>query len=342
MKPVHKKIIYFILSLIVCFVVLRYVLSEISFGQVTELMLNADAAALIIFVILSLLMTLFRTWRYKLLLNFSGVRPNSFALYLVVLIRNFCSDLLPARTGSLVYVFLLNKRLGVSLDQATSSFSLAMVFDLCSVAPLVLVATLFLGDTGGVSNSVVVSAAVVFLILSTILIYMTPFLFKFAGEQTARIKFLPEKIRTEASKFFDRVNLDIRQIRDAGLYTKVFLLSILIRVFKYASLYFILYALLAPEGYTYAQLPWAKVFFGLIVPEFVVSLPISGIAGFGAYQSAWIFMFELLKFPSETAKITSLSHHILSQAFSFGIAIAAFLILLLPGFKARSRQQPVL
>ena len=172
-----KNIVYFIISLLICAAVLVYLFSEISPGQVWALITNANGNALLIFLFLSLTMSFFRTWRYKVLLNFSGQQPNPFALYLVVLIRNFCSDLLPARTGSLIYILLLKKRLGISLDQATSSFSLALAFDICSVAPLVLLATIFLGEDAGISNFIIVSAAFVFLAVSFLMIYFTPYFF---------------------------------------------------------------------------------------------------------------------------------------------------------------------
>lgn len=296
-------------------------------------MANADARALVIFVVLSLLMSFFRTWRYRILLNFSGHNPHPAALYLVVIVRNFCSDLLPARLGSLIYIFLLTKRLKVPLDQATSSFSLALLFDLCSVAPLVLFATIFLGDDMRISSSVVIWSSLGFAVFTAFLIYITPLIFRLAGKITAKASFLPGKHRIYLQTLLEDINKGIVQIKEAGLYSRIFVLSILIRVFKYGGLYYILYALLAPEGYTYSSLPWPKVFFGIIVPEFVVSLPISGIAGFGAYQGAWIFMFDLLGFPLETAQITSMSHHIITQVWGAAAGIIAAILLFLPFIK---------
>ena len=265
-----------------------------------------------------------------MLLNFSGHHPHPFALYLVVLIRNLCSDLLPARIGSMIYIFLLSTRLKVPLDQATSSFSLALLFDICSIAPMVLVAMLFLEESANLSPLIIILAALALLLFSALLIYFLPYFFHFAAIICGKISFLSKTTRDYLSKLLEDVNQDIIQVQKAGLYTRIFILSILIRVFKYAGLYFILYALLQPRGYSYSELPWANVFFGLVVPEFAASLPISGIAGFGAYQGAWVFMFQLLGFPQEIAQITSLSHHIISQAYGFLIGIAATLILFIP------------
>jgi uncharacterized protein (TIRG00374 family) len=333
-----KAILIYAVSFLLCAGVLFYLLREISLKDIWQLIVNADKGALLIFLCFSLSMSIFRAWRYKILLNFSGHKPHPFSLFLVVLIRNFCSDLLPARTGSLIYIFLLNKRLNVSLDQASSSFSLAFVFDICSVAPLVVIATLFLGDSSAGSGNALITAALIFLFLSVLLIYLTPVFFHLAAVFIKKTGFIPSILRERLSEFLNKVNADIRQIKEAGFYLKIFIISIIIRALKYAGLYFMLYALLAPLGYTYSMLPWAKVFFGLIVPEFAASLPISGIGGFGAYQGAWVFMFDLLKFPLEMAKLTSLSHHLLTQIYGLATALIGFFLLLLPFPKVRQAQ----
>ena len=58
------------------------------------------------------------------------------------------------------------------------------------------------------------------------------------------------------------------------------------------------------------------------------SLPISGIAGFGAYEGAWAGVFILLGFPAAMAKATSLSHHLVTQLYGYLIGIASILTLL--------------
>lgn len=328
-----KNSLYFVISCIVCYAVLNYIFTRVSLKDIGDSIRNADARLLLVFLVMSFSMSTLRTWRYLILLKFSGHHPHPLPMFFVVLVRNFCSDLLPARLGSLIYVFLLTTKLKVPLDQSASSFSLALLFDVCSIAPMVLIAVLFLGESGEVSVAVVSSAAVGFALVSFLLIFFMPFFIEVGVGLIARLSIIPQKAANKIITFLRKVKTDIKATQQAGLYGRVFVLSILIRVFKYAGLYFILYALLAPAGYTYEQLPWAKVFFGLIVPEFVASLPISGIAGFGAYQSAWIYMFQLLGFPEETAQITSLSHHMISQAYGFLIGVSAITLLFLPFMK---------
>ncbi|PID74180.1 MAG: hypothetical protein CSB32_02115 [Desulfobacterales bacterium] len=140
-RTIRVKIIFTTASLAVTVGIFVYLFRFISLGEVVALIGNVDRAALLMFVTLSFGMSFFRTWRYGLLLGLSGYQPTKISLFLVVLVRNFFSDLLPARLGTLVYVFIVNTRLGIPWGPATSSFALAFLFDLLAMAPLILLGT---------------------------------------------------------------------------------------------------------------------------------------------------------------------------------------------------------
>ena len=127
---------------------------------------------------------------------------------------------------------------------------------------------------------------------------------------------------------------EIRGAREAGIYGSLLLLSICVRAFKYGSLYVLLFALVAPLGYALEQLSVPKVFLGLCSAELAASLPISGIAGFGAYEGAWALVFNLLGF-ERIAEITSISHHLITQVYGYTLGGVALLVLLLPVFKVK-------
>ena len=335
-----KKTTYTLISICVAAAVIIYLFSHITLQQVWDLIIQADRRGLVMFLIMSFSMSIFRTWRYSVLLSLAGERPRSIPLFLVVLVRNFCSDLLPARMGSLIYIPLLTSRLKVSLDQAASSFALALVFDVLSIVPLVLLALVFLEPTAEMPTHLIAVSGVVFLILSILFVKALPWLLSKSSVIIKKINFLPVKPRDYLADLLNKVDADIQHVRDAGLYGRVFLLSILLRICKYAGLYFVLYALVKNHGYTFSDLPPAKVFFGLCVPEFVASLPISGIAGIGAYQGAWVFVFEYLGFPGDLAKVTSVSHHILTQSYGYTLGALALVTLSLPVFRNASDGTP--
>jgi len=329
----RTRAVYFTASLLLTAGVLAYLFQHVTLREVFDLIAGAAPAGILAFVVLSLLTSLFRMWRYRLLLGLSGYAPGALPMFLVVLVRNLFSDLLPARLGSLIYVYIITARLGVPLGPATSSFALAFLFDILALAPLILLAVLFAGQHDFLSPLPLLSAALLLGAVTCSLIYFLPCFFEKGPAVIQKIKFLPERFRSLLGQALAAARDDVIKVRQAGIYTKVLVLSVIVRFGKYASLYAFLYALLSPRGFALADLQPARIFLGLCASELAASLPISGIAGFGAYQGAWTLTFTLLGFPIEIARITSLSHHLFTQVYGYSLGLLALLILLLPVFK---------
>jgi len=310
--------------------VFGYLLTQVSIEEVLGAIQNVDRNALLLFVILSFSMSGFRTWRYALVLTVSGYSPRKSALFLVTLVRNFCSDLLPARIGTLVYVYLVTARLGVPFGAAASSFALAFLFDLIALAPMIAVAALLVGSAGQLSRTVAIAGGVVLLLIASAAIYALPALARLAGEMVWRLPLIHSRHRAIGRDALYQTDADLRKAREAGIYGRLLALSVLVRICKYGSLYALLFALLQPMGYELSQLSVPKVFLGLCSAEIAASLPISGIAGFGAYEGAWAWVFGLLGFPQHTANLTAITHHLLTQVYGYLLGAVALLVLLLP------------
>jgi len=138
------------------------------------------------------------------------------------------------------------------------------------------------------------------------------------------------------SKFLEKIQSEIESVSKANIFGQVLLLSFGVRVFKYLGLWALLLALLTPRGYQLSELPFHTMFLGMCVAEMSASLPISGIAGIGTYQGAWITVFSLLGFPLDLAKTTSVSHHLVTQAWGYSIGLVSLLILLTPFSKVEA------
>ncbi|MBT3295466.1 MAG: hypothetical protein HN919_10340 [Verrucomicrobia bacterium] len=329
-----RRIVYLGFSLVLTVAVFAYLFSHISLRDVIDLILHSNRKSLALFVVLSLLMSGMRTWRYKIVLKVSGHCPSSVALYLVVLVRNFFSDLLPARLGTLIYVYVVTHRLGVPFGAAAASFALSFLFDIIALVPMLLLAGLcsaavvevpawLLLGGGGVVAVVAIGFLFALVPLLGVGRRLLGWVVTASGGRGARLL-----------EMWTKAEVEIRRARAAGLYLPLLLLSVGVRFLKYSSLYVLLYALVAPLGYTVAQLSVPKVFVGLCASEMAASLPISGIAGFGAYEGAWALVFGLLGFES-IAEVTGVSHHLVTQVYGYGIGIAALLVLLLPFFNVK-------
>ena len=76
----------------------------------------------------------------------------------------------------------------------------------------------------------------------------------------------------------------------------------------------------------------------MIAAELSASLPVSGIAGFGAYEGTWTFVFQLLGYSEKLSVVTSISHHLITQVYGYGLGALAMLVLLLPVMDSSERQ----
>ena len=325
----RKQLIYFIASLILSVTILGWLFSTVPVSEVLALLNNADRRAVVCFVALSLLTSFFRMLRYRLLLGLSGEHPARLPLFLVVLVRNLFSDLLPARIGSLIYIYIVNARLGVAFGAATSSFTLAFFFDILALAPIALYAAFSsLSSAGLLSPLNLIAGALAIGISSALIIQILPWAF---GKAASVLKnSTAGSAAQRCGEVIKAAQQDLWRIRKAGIYARVFVLSVAVRLGKYLTLYAFLLALLLPRGFTLQTLSFSRVFPGLCAAELAASLPVSGIAGLGAYQGAWVFTFTLLGFPQDIAKVTSLAHHLFTQVWGYSLGAVALLILLVP------------
>lgn len=328
-----KNLFYAAFSIAVTVGIFAYLLSHVSLREVFDLIKGADVRGVMMFLVLSISMSVFRTWRYLLCLRTSGYVPPSSSLFMVVIVRNFFSDLLPARLGTLIYVYIVTSRLGVPFSAAASSFSLSFLFDMVALAPMIALAALAAWGSTGISPIILVVAGVALIAITVAVLYALPWMFRLGGNILGRLSFFSADRRDNWSAAWKKAEQDVMDVKSTGIYDRLLTLSVLVRVAKYGSLYVFLFALIGPKGYGLAQLNIPRVFLGLCSSEMAASLPISGIAGFGAYEGTWALVFELLGFPSDIAKLTSVSHHLFTQIYGYSLGALALMILMLPFFK---------
>lgn len=320
---------YIILSVLLAAGVFVYLARYTSPGEIFRIMRSADRRGLALFVLLSLLMSVFRTWRYRLILATSGHRPPSIPLFLVVLVRNFLSDLLPARLGTLSYIYLATSRLGIPLSGSASSFALSFLFDIAALVPMIAAAALMAGsaslewDLGRV-----VLVALLLAVCSGLAVALLPALLRIAARIIQSLPFPGERWRSRGREIVDDVSREVVSAKEAGIFLRLFLLSVLVRLAKYASLGVLLAALLKGSGFQDALLSPSKVFLGIVSSEMSASLPVSGIAGFGAYEGTWSAAFTLLGMPAGLAAATGISHHLFTQVYGYSLGALALLALL--------------
>ena len=336
-KKYRRQTLFFLFSLIVSIGIFTYLFSVVSIQEVLTLLKNISAQWILLFLLMSFSMSLFRTWRYAVVLNASGYRPNKIALFLITLVRNFFSDLLPARLGTLIYIYLVQSRLGIPFGAAAASFALAFVFDILSLSLLIILATLAM-TSEFMSPLLMAAGGCILALCSGGVLILLPGILNFLAKMSSSLPLITEKMRLKLHNALADTRKDINLAREQGIYWRILALSFGVRIFKYLSLYILLLALVIPLGFTVHSFPLAKVFLGLCSAELAASLPISGLAGFGVYEGTWALVFQLLGYSERIAALTSVSHHLLTQVYGYSLGAAALLVLLLPFFTVRQKE----
>ncbi len=332
-----KRIHLWLISLIVTIAIFSFLLTRVSFVEVVNLIQGLSRSWIVLFLLFSLAMSIFRTWRYQLLLRVSGHAVPQLPLFFITLVRNLFSDLLPVRLGTLIYVYLVRTRLGVPMAPVLSSFAHAFLFDIIALALLILPA-IFLAGLGHNSGPVLIGAGIALTLLSIVLLLALPKLCDLCSAVLGRSVLPPLEWLSTLRRLINETGRQLRHTRASGCYWRILALSFGVRCCKYTSSFMLFLGLVLPLGFAVGDFPPAKIFLGLCSAELAASLPISGIAGFGAYEGTWALVFQLLGYSEHLAITSSISHHLVTQIYGYSLGGIAMLLLLLPGVRNQEKQ----
>ena len=333
MPKKKSRAIYVILSLIVTVGLIGLLISRIEIRDLIETIKAIYLPYLGIFCAVALIISVLRARRYQILLKPETIPFGS--IFCVTLIRNIFVDLLPARIGSLSYIYLMNKRLRYSFETSASTFLLSMVFDFLTLSPFLLLAIFVVGmGVTAISSAAMMLAAAVFLGAVGLCLWKLPELLRLITSLLKSILlFFGWMDKKWASTGLEKLELTVRSlkaIQKQGIYWPVFGLSLVIRGAKYVSLYFLLAALLRGHGFSLKSLSFFKTILGITGAELTSALPIKGLGGFGTWESAWALTFQMMDFDSKIAIISGIGVHLITNLFEYSLGIAAIFWLALP------------
>ncbi|MFQ6038250.1 MAG: lysylphosphatidylglycerol synthase transmembrane domain-containing protein [Candidatus Aminicenantales bacterium] len=316
-------------------------ISEVGGQDFVDTFAAIHIPSLLAFLGFSLAGATFRAIRYKWLLH--PVRITWRDIFLVTFIRNLFVDLLPSRIGSLSYVYVLNRSLRYSFQAAASSFLMALVLDFLTLGPFLIMAILVvgLGKTEVSSMSLLVFSGVFsggFLLLFWKLAPATDILARGYGALLRLFRLSEKNWALTSQKKVLLTQQEIRKIEKRKIGWPLFGLSLLVRLSKYLSLYFLLFALLRSHGFALADISFSKTILGITGAELTSALPIKGIGGFGTWESAWALTLMLLGFEARIAILSS-GVHLVTNLFEYLLGISSILILALRSSKSLQRER---
>ncbi|MCC6931781.1 MAG: flippase-like domain-containing protein [Deltaproteobacteria bacterium] len=330
-RSLFYKSIGFFTAIFASFITLSIFFSQKTLKNFIDFLAAAEPKLIWAFLLLHLLAAVFRSFRYRLVLEnivSAAQLPTRGTLLLVTLVRNAFADFLPMRLGEGVYFFMLN-RLGVRIITCASSFGVCLALDLLVLAFMFLLViggfTLFSDFNFPQSfNNQHILLFIFILILLSLLIYYADIIGrKFLNLVEKKIS-KSLKGKTFLQRFFgliDDLIFDLEQLRQRGHYYNLILLTIGLRACKYVGLYMLLLALVSQYQFRAAQLPFPYLFFAFITAEASSSLPISGIMGFGVSQGVWVGVLAALGVELPEKLSVALGVHVISQVVAYSLGI---------------------
>jgi uncharacterized membrane protein YbhN (UPF0104 family) len=305
-------------------------------AQLLAVLRGASVPLLSAYAVCMLVQAAWRAMRYRLLLRAAGepTVPGFGHMYLVTLARNMFVDLLPARVGELSYIAMLNRGYRVSGTACVSSLGISVLFDF---AALLVIVTGLLAVELAVGNLPMWLIDVTSVLAIAVAVGLAAVFYAYEPMLRGVRGILARMPRVLV--FLEKLAGAIRATRTAGVLGRTLGLSLLVRVFKYAGMYFAFLAVARAAFPEMASVAYWKVLLSLLSSEAAASAPVPTFMSFGSYESGGTAMWTLLGFPAADAALCTLALHICSQVMDYSVGGLGLLVftLLVPGRASSSR-----
>ncbi len=319
-----------------------YLLGRISISDIRDAIVGSYKPALVAALVIAFFSSLLRGYRKKILIGSDRIGLGD--MFLVALIRNAFNMVLPARTGELSYIYVLKRKFRLPLEIGVSTLVIVLVFDLVIVFSLIIIAIIvvLINTFSGSFLAGVLVALALLAVLLLVLFHLSKvigFFLRIIDKILSRFKIGKNRgIQAVYKKLID-INKNIALIQDRKIYWKVYLSSIAIRVLKFIVYYLLIFSILKPEGYGFADLSFWMIFLATVAAEISAVLPTHALAGLGTYEGAFLLVLGILGFSITGIawETVAFSYHIITLSFVVVLGIIAMIILSLPFYRIRNK-----
>jgi uncharacterized protein (TIRG00374 family) len=221
--------------------------------------------------------------------------------------------LLPAKSGELSYLYLLNRRLRISVSESASGLLAARFLDFLAIAlflPIVLLTlrqqlppwTIWLLATFALIMFAATGASV--------------WLFRIRGEPSS----IDSNTRqTWLARQWREFSVGMRRILRQGRYRSMLLLSLLI----WLSVYTYTFLIVLGMGY---QVDFIQLVVVSIVMVPLTLLPVQGFGNLGTHEFGWVIAFSFFGFPRDQALTIAVGVHIILLTFVLALGVASVVV----------------
>lgn len=295
--------------------------------RVLEILGQSSIPLLIGYIGISLIGIWLRAIRYRILIIACGEKPEGVPelkqMLLITAVRGMVVDFLPARLGELIYVALLKKLSNTSIPSGLSSLLFAILLDIAVLAPVTILIGLIIGFPNTTPLKVAILAVAILVVFYIGIRYLLPIIMDWIN----RLKLNQQSLIGKLIGFINDMNLAVQTTLHAGVFLKVFFLSIIVRILKYAGLILLFNAVVSGNFPDLEILSTIKTLAAIIASEMSAALPIPTLMSFGAWEIGGMTFMALFGAPPQDSLLALLAVHIQTQAVDYGIGITALFIL---------------
>jgi uncharacterized protein (TIRG00374 family) len=299
----NSKLLIKIFAAFITIVLLALLFTQINLADIITTLKNINPFYPIAGFILYTCIYLFRAWRFHILLNKEVSIKD---LFQIEGVHNMMNNLLPARTGELSYIYLLNKTNSRTIGEGVATLVVARIFDFIAMTILFFAAILMVQDIPPIIKDALWMIAVFVITLLFVLGMILSRGRSFVNLITTIMKSIHiEKYRISLyclKKGFETTD-SLEKIKVKNSIGQIVMLSILIWGFNYLLVYFLI------VGMNF-QLSFLIVILGCTFISLTTVLPIQGIGGFGSTEAVWTLVFVPLGMSLSDAIISGFCIHI--------------------------------
>jgi len=308
---------------ILTLVLIIILFSQISLNELMETILTLDTQYLIFGFFFYVMSYIFRTARFHTLLNkdvtFKG-------LFNIVCVHNMLNNLLPARTGELSYVFLLNKTQGKKTGDGIATLVIARILDFIAIGVIFLFLFMMIRHLSGTTMqtafyaiiTIVLSLGIMVFLLKSEKAKITRFIIQifylFKTENSQMAKYILEKVE-ETFNSFDA-------LKQLGKYAHLISFIYTFGIWGCTYLFFYCIALAMSINIGFFQILFAASF-----AVFTTVLPIQGLGGFGTIEGGWAIGFILVNVPESVAVASGFTFHLVMLACTIFLGIGGYVFM---------------
>jgi Tol biopolymer transport system component len=303
---------------------------EVNLARVMELVTGLSILAWLTYLVLQVVGAVIRAARFRLLVAVAEppTLPGRWHFLLVTFARNMAVDLLPARSGELLYVALLNRGFRVPSEICLSSLATSTLLDVAVLVVVVVAGGAFLADTGPLQDFPLLVMGIAVVVITVIgWAVLFPGSRMVATLVRRMLTGRPDGAGARLAGWLERLSRSIHATAARGVLVRAVALTVGVRVVKYSALMALLMAVLGQQPETAGAIAPELLLAALIAAELAASLPLPTLLSFGTYEAGGAMVLAALGMPLADAALTLFAVHIASQTIDYLLGGGALVLL---------------